>query len=72
MAARRRSSPKYVSKPGLHGTLYRFKIVYRDDDPGFGEADWFTWAYSAEHAEEKFYESDDEGWRIVSTSKVKG
>ena len=74
-AARRRraAAPRYVTKPGRHGTLYRFKIIYRSDhDPGFGQDEWFTWAYDVEHAEDKFYESDDDGWwRIVSTSKVR-
>ena len=74
MAARRRAAaPRYVSKPGAHGTLYRFRIVYRDlDDPGFPESDWLAWAYDAEHAEDKFYDSEDAwGWKIVSISRVR-
>lgn len=73
MAARRRSSPRYVSKRGLHGTLYRFKIIYRDRvDAGSSDFDTYVWAYDAEHAEDKFFDSpDDDGWEIVLLSKVK-
>lgn len=56
---------KPVSKPGPHGTLYRYSIVYTDQgDPGFGEATWNTWAYDSQHAVDRFYESPegDTGW----------
>jgi hypothetical protein len=61
-----------ITKPGKHGTLYLFRITYRDS----GEAadfpfPWCTWAYSAEHAEEKFYDSDDDGWRISNINRAR-
>lgn len=62
----------FLTKPGKHGTLHGYRIHYRDryDDccPVFT---WFTWAYSAEHAEDKFFDSDDDGWTIVKTERVR-
>jgi hypothetical protein len=62
----------YQKKAGKYGTLYRFKVRYKDPyDPAFGVADWYTWAYDATHAEERFYETgEDEGWKVVSVDKV--
>lgn len=58
----------FRTKPGKYGTLYRFAITYRNDPPDPSELDqtWKCWAYSAEHAEELFYDSEDDGWKIVA------
>lgn len=62
----------FVSKPGKHGTLYQYLLRYKDkDDPASPTFDWKTWAYDSEHALDKFYDSDDEGWKIVSWERVK-
>ena len=61
----RTARSKPVSKPGPHGTLYRYSIIYTDQgDSGFGEATWNTWAYDPQHAVDRFYESPDgdTGW----------
>jgi hypothetical protein len=50
---------KPLTKPGEHGTLYRYAIEYGDDDPSFGSHTWKCWAYSSEHAIEKFEDSDE-------------
>lgn len=60
---------RYVTKVGRHGTLHRYRIIYTDDDPGFGQMDWYTWAYNVEDAEEKFH-AGDEGFKIVDVSRV--
>lgn len=58
---------RYQSKPGQHGTLYRYRITYRDDDPGSPTFSWHTWAYDEDHALERWYDSDDDtGWKIVA------
>lgn len=68
--ARRRI--EYVTKPGRHGTLYLYKIVYRDrGDPTFGQDTIRLWAYDKEHAEERFYDDPDETWTIVSIKRVR-
>ena len=63
------SAPR--SKPGQHGTLYLYEITYRDgsDGPTFKQR---TWAYSLEHAEQRFYDSPDgdTGWLAVSAQRV--
>jgi hypothetical protein len=71
---RRRLNRRYgraaVSKPGQHGTLYRYVITYTDkSDPGFGEMTWHAWAYNLEHAEEKFFDQD-EGFSIVNIRRL--
>jgi hypothetical protein len=60
-----------ITKPGKHGTLFRYVVEYRDahDDccPIFT---WHAWAYNLEHAELEFSESGEEGWRIVSIRRL--
>ena len=71
-AAKRRSTIRYQTKQGRYGTLYRFRIVYRDQhDPASPDFDWYTWAYDPNHAEDNFLDSDDEGWRILSINRVR-
>jgi hypothetical protein len=67
---RRRSTLRpFIDAEGVHGTLYRFRLKYRD--AGAPDFDWFTWAYDTEHAAEKFYDSDDGGWKILSVDRVR-
>lgn len=64
---------KLLTKPGQYGTLYRFAVTYQDDggDPGSRNI-WSCWAYSGEHAEEKFLDSPDaEGWEVLSVKRVR-
>ena len=69
---RRTAQPPWQKKPGRYGTLYRFRIVYRDHhDPASPDFEQFTWAYDAGHAEDKFYDTDDTGWRILSVDRVR-
>ena len=49
-----------LTKPGRHGTLHRYAIDYND---GYGDRErhvWHCWAYSPEHAMDKFDESTAE------------
>jgi len=63
---------RFVSKPGRHGTLYLFRIRYTDaHDPAFGEDAIRLWAYDADHAEQRFVEADDEGWKVLSVERVR-
>lgn len=56
----------FVKKRGRHGTLYKYKIRYTDPvSRDYGTDVWFTYAYDAEHALEKFYDADD-GFEAVS------
>ena len=59
--------PDFVTKPGKHGTLYRYVLEYTDpSDPGWGRQEWKTWAYNLEHAEDRFYEGEDSaGYKIL-------
>ena len=62
---------KPVTKPGEHGTLYRYVVTYTDrSDPGCPEMTWHCWAYNLEHAEDKFYSSDDDGWSIINLRRL--
>jgi hypothetical protein len=62
--------PTFVTKPGKHGTLYRYVITYTDrTGDGFGEHTWCTWAYNLDHAEERFY-ANDEGFSIVNLRRL--
>lgn len=51
----------HLTKPGAHGTLKRYLIRYGDDPTIDPTQEWGCWAYSAEHAIEKF-DADDEGY----------
>lgn len=65
-------STQPVTKPGAHGTLYLYAIVYTDaGDPGFGDHEFRVWAYNLEHAEDKFFSGEDsEGWKILEMYRV--
>ena len=60
----------FLTKPGKHGTLYRYAVRYRcaaDRDASFV---WRTWAYDAEHAVDLFHRGPDaDGWRVVGTPR---
>lgn len=62
---------KPVSKPGKHGTLYLYAIKYRDKyDSVAPEFEQRTWAYSEEHALDRFYDTDDDGWLVLAFARV--
>ena len=51
------------SKPGPHGTLYLYAVPYGSDE---WHNVWHCYAYDAEHAAMKFYDSDpDGGWEMT-------
>ena len=57
-----------TTKPGKHGTLKLYRVTY-NDGPGSGmpEATASLWAYSTEHAEERWLDgNEDEGFTLVS------
>ena len=57
---------KPITKAGAYGPLYRYTIEYDDgpNDPGYPVTTWSCWAYTAEHALEKFAEGG-EGYRAL-------
>ncbi len=63
-----------VTKQGKFGTLHLFEITYNQES--FGEAPMFSdmtarlWGYDEEHALEKFYGCDDEGWKALRIKRV--
>lgn len=60
------------SKPGAHGTLFRFEIAYCDDGDRHNGGTVRCWAYDAEHAEDVFYESPDaDGWEVLSVRRIR-
>ena len=62
---------KLLTAPGKHGTLYRFRVHYRDKgDECCPLLTWTCWAYNYDHCYEKFWDSDDDGWRVVSVERV--
>lgn len=71
----RNASQPFQSKPGRHGTLYRFRVTYRNDPPMRGDPDLtlMTWNYDADAVIDDFqeYGGDEEGWKIVKVEKVR-
>lgn len=64
---------KFVTKPGVHGTLYRYVVTYTDrSDNGCPEFTWYTWAYNLDHAVSHFYETEvlEEGWKALRVARV--
>jgi hypothetical protein len=60
-----------VSKPGKHGTLHLYLLRYKDkDDNASPTFTWKAWAYSAEHALDRFNNSNDDGWEVLSWERV--
>lgn len=66
---------RILSRPGKFGTLHLYSVKYDQSDPGFVPDDWHTYAYSPEHAEEKFYDSSSDetgdGHRVMSVARVR-
>lgn len=65
-----------TTKQGKYGTLYLFRITFHDSiDPCFGADATRVWAYSDEHAREKFLDSSYgqgfESFVIDSCSRVR-
>jgi hypothetical protein len=56
-----------VGRNGLTKELEmkRYKIVYKDYDPGCPDLSLIVRAYNEEHAIDKFY-ADDDDWQIIS------
>ena len=65
-----------ASKPGRHGTLYLWRVTYRDTiDPGFGERSVLKWAYDKQHVWDVFNEqvnAEGESWEIVKIDPAAG
>jgi hypothetical protein len=64
---------KTMTKRGEYGTLYRYEITYTDPcDDGIGELTQRTWAYSIEHALDKFYGAPDgdTGWKALRIARM--
>lgn len=51
-----------ITKPGKHGTLYLYAVDYNDvpGPEGTHIGRWRTWAYDAEHAWDKWHDSNEE------------
>lgn len=70
MARGRGAGRRSITKPGRHGTLYLYRIVYQDF-PG-PVLDVHFWAYSREHAEERFWgPGEDLDWEILSIERCR-
>lgn len=61
---------KYETKPGKHGTVYRYEIDYRSPDPGSPTFTTRMWAYDFEHALERFQDQDDPDWIVERIARV--
>ena len=63
----------YITKPGQHGTLYLYRITYRN--AGQDDHERFTtrlYAYDVEHALDRFYDgSENDGWQVVVISRAR-
>lgn len=71
-SSHRRSSPKYETKKGEHGTLYLYKIEYRDkDDPASPVFTMRKYAYDDRHIIHwSIEELQSEDWKMVRFAKV--
>lgn len=67
-----RSTTRNPSKPGKHGTLYKYTVRWHDqEDPDAPTERAFVWAYNESHAVEKVTESlYDQGWPRIDILKV--
>lgn len=60
-----------VTKPGKHGTLHLYVVEYCDDHDHDNRGRHQTWAYSLEHAAEKFYDAADaDGWLLLRAGRM--
>jgi len=62
-------STTFRTKQGEHGTLYLFRVIYCDTADQDNDGESLLWAYDKEHAEERFYDTPDDGWRILSITR---
>jgi hypothetical protein len=51
--------------------MNRYRIRYKDPDPGCPIFSTIIRAYDEAHAEEKFFDTNDTDWEIVSIERVK-
>lgn len=62
---------RYFTKLGKHGTLFLYRIDYKvKDDGGSPIFDACFWAYSEEHALDRFLSDDDDGWEVLAVKRV--
>ncbi len=57
-----------LSKPGEFGTLHRYRVEYGEPDGYHGA--YYTWAYSAEHAADKFHDSNEESFQLEGVRRA--
>lgn len=63
---------RFKTKPGKHGTLYLHRVHYRDEGNDDNSDVVRLWAYSEEHAWDRFFGAPDaEGWEITKIERVK-
>lgn len=61
----------YRTKPGKYGTLYLYRVIYRNR---FVPDETFItnlWAYNPEHAEERFDDEGESEFRIVGMERAR-
>jgi|GEM_PF-3265334 len=59
-----------IEKQGEYGTLRLYAVAYRDECDADNAGEVSLWAYSSEHATERFYDSADaEGWRVLKVAR---
>lgn len=59
-----------TTKKGAHGTLHLYVIRYYDTSERGNEWTTRKWAYDEEHARQKFYDGDSDGWAIESVKRA--
>jgi len=61
-----------VTKPGRYGTLYLYIIRYTDKhDYACPIFESRMWAYNLEHVSDRFDDSDDDGWKILTIERAR-
>ena len=54
-------------KQGKHGTLFLWRFMYSPNPELCAPEPWTCWAYDAEHARERWDDTNGEdGWELVS------
>jgi hypothetical protein len=60
----------HTTKPGKHGTLFLYRIEYKDPiDSGFPVTVSYMYAYNEEHVYDRWAESE-EGFEILSVKRT--
>ena len=70
VSAGRAAGKAETTKKGAHGTLHLYVIRYYDTSERGNEWTTRKWAYNEEHAREKFYDGDSDGWEIESVKRA--